>query len=176
MLAAKELAHRVLRAGRKGDIAVYATYACIARRLGAVLGQRRIRWLGTARVPYRTRPARPVPRAVLPGRARPRRGAVGALARLLPAPRPDRVLRQSQVARWRPSARGDHGPVGWFLHPPRARAAQSSLDRDGGDAVRRSPERRGVDHLGRGSAHERPTRSSPLSMSRMLWVWFLCSS
>src|SRR3712207_311071 len=133
----------------------YATYSCSARCLGAVLDRRGVRRLGAARLPHRTRPARAVPRAVLPGWPRPRRGSVGALARLPPPPRPDRLLGQGQVARWRPSAGGDPRPVGWFLYPPRARAAQQELSRNGGDALGRCAHRGGFGHLGRGSTQER---------------------
>src|SRR5215207_4480272 len=114
--------------GRVGkEVLRYATYSCAACCFRAVLDQRGIRRLGVAWIPHRTRPARTVPRAVLPGWARPRRGIVGALARLLLAPRPDRLLGRSQVARWQPSACGDPRPVGWFLCPPRARASQQEL-------------------------------------------------
>src|SRR5918992_5627590 len=87
------------RAGRKKEVTPYATHSCSASCLGVVPGRRGIRWLGATRLPYGTRPARAVPRAVLPGWARPRRGAVDTLARLLPSPRPDRLLGRSQVAR-----------------------------------------------------------------------------
>src|SRR5215203_373963 len=147
-------ARRVLRAARK-EVRQYATYSCATCCFRVVLDRRGIRRLGFAWIPHRTRPVRPVPRAVLPGRARPRRGAVGALARLLLAPRPDRLLGRSQVAGWQPSACGDHGSVGWLLHPPWAREAQQELSRNGGDAAGRSAHRGGVDHLGRGFTQER---------------------
>src|SRR5215218_9505349 len=101
----------------------YATYSRAACCFGAVLDRRGIRRLGFAWIPHRTRPARAVPRAVLQGWARPRRGAVGALARLLPAPRPDRLLRRSQVAGWQPAAFGDHGSA------PRTLFSSSFVDR-----------------------------------------------
>src|SRR5215217_9202051 len=146
-------ARRVLRAARK-EVRQYATYSCATCCFRVVLDRRGIRRLGFAWIPHRTRPVRPVPRAVLPGRARPRRGAVGALARLLLAPRLDRLLGRSQVAGWLPSACGDHGSVGWLLHPPWAREAQQELSRNCGDAAGRSAHRGGVDHLGRGFAQE----------------------
>src|ERR671916_499741 len=135
MLTVERLARRVLRAGRK-EVTPYATYSCSPRRFAAVLDQRGIRRLGAARLPYWTRPARAVPRAVLPGRPRPRRGVVDTLARLLPSPRPDRLLGQSKVDRGRPSAGGYPRPVGWVLYPRRAGAAQQGFPRDGGDAPR----------------------------------------
>src|SRR5918999_5057910 len=124
MLTVKRLARRVLGAGRKKRSRPYATYSCSASCLGAVLDRRGIRWLGATRLPYGTRAARAVPRAVLPGWPRPRRGAADTLARLLPSPRPDRLLGRSQVARWQPSAGGDPRPLGWFLYPLGAPAAQ----------------------------------------------------
>src|SRR5215213_1869860 len=150
-----------MSAGRKKEVTPYATYSRSARRLGAVLGQRGIRWLGATRLPYGTRRARTVPRAVLPGRSRPRRGAVGTLAGLLPSPRPDRLLGRGQVARRRPSAGWDPRPVRWFLHPPRARAARQEFSRNGGDALGRPAHRGGFGHPGRGSTQERAPRLVP---------------
>src|SRR3712207_256129 len=66
------------------------------------------------------RPARGVPRTVLPGRPRPCRCAAGALARLLPLPRQDRVPNGGSVACGIASARGDHRSVGRLLPPSRA--------------------------------------------------------
>src|SRR5919112_827571 len=133
----------------------YATHARATCCFRAVLDRRGIRRLGFAWIPHRTWPARAVPGAVLPSRARPRRGAVGALARLLLAPRSHRLLGRSQVGGWQPSACGDHGSVGWLLHPPWAREARQKLTRNGGDAAGRCAHRGGADHLGRGSTQER---------------------
>src|ERR671920_803903 len=52
------------------------------------------------------------PRQQFQGRPRPRRCAVDTLASLLPPPRSDRLLRQGQVARWRPTHRGGAGHLG----------------------------------------------------------------
>src|SRR5215218_10946636 len=144
-----------MSAGRKKEVTPYATYSCSSRRLGAVLGQRGIRWLGATRLPYGTRRARTVPRAVLPGWPRPRRGAVDTLARLLPSPRPDRILGRSQVACRRPSAGGDPRPVGRFLCPPRARATQQELSRNSSDALGRCAHCGGAGYPSRGSTQER---------------------
>src|SRR5918998_3857385 len=132
MLTVERLARRVLRAGRK-EVTPYATYSCSARRFAAVLDQRGIRRLGAARLPYWTRPARAVPRAVLPGRPRPRWGVVDTLARLLPSPRPDRLLGQSQVDRGRPSAGGDSRPVGGVFFAPLGRGGPKKLSSEGGE-------------------------------------------
>src|SRR5687767_12434613 len=137
------------------EVTPYATYPCSASCFGAVLDRRGIRWLGATRLPYGTRPAWRVPRAVLPGWPRPRRGAADTLARLLPPPRPDRLLGRSQVARWQPSAGGDPRPVGGVLYPPRARAAQQELSGNGGDALGRSTDRGGAGYPSLGSTQER---------------------
>src|SRR5215212_10471919 len=70
----------------------HGTNHSTARHRAAVIGRRGVRRLGTTGISHRTWPAWGVPRAVLPGRARPCRSAAGTLARLLPLPRPDRVL------------------------------------------------------------------------------------
>src|ERR687890_2063027 len=80
------------KGGPEKEVTPYATYSCSSRSLGAVLDQRGISRLGVTWLPYRPRSARAVPRAVLQGRPRPRRCAVDTLARLLPSPRPDRLL------------------------------------------------------------------------------------
>ncbi len=60
----------------------------------------------------------------------------------------DRVLDRGSVDRWVASAPGDHCPVGWLLHPPRAWAAQSEFAGDGSDANRGTPPRCRAGHVG----------------------------
>jgi len=59
----------------------------------------------------------------------------------------DRVLERGSVAGRVASARGDHRPVGWLFHPPRARAARREFARDGSDANRRPPARCRAGHM-----------------------------
>src|SRR5215208_6606435 len=70
----------------------HGTNHSTARHRATVTGRRGVRRLGTTGISHRTWPARGVPRAVLPGRTRPCRSLVGALARLLPLPRPHGLL------------------------------------------------------------------------------------
>src|SRR5918995_6725415 len=60
-----------------------------------------------------------------------------SLARLLPLPRPYRVLNRGSVARGIAPAVGDHGPVGWLLHPSRPRPEEPKLSGNDRDTNRR---------------------------------------